>query len=383
MMRLTIADVFAQLVAEGLAPRESIEKARSALARAVDASPPWFARVIAGFGAWVATGFLVGSLFVSKIVDEETSAIIVGAILVVAAVFLRRTAEAEAEFKRQLALAASLAGQVLVIVGVVGETESAALAGLVALVLSIALVPLVPDQAHRFMSGLIGSIAALAAMADLRLAWALGDFGPLGTIVVRGTDLAALAIVALTAYVWRVGVRGRSNELSEMLDPVGYGTIVALFAVLLFSSLFAIADDLVRGPQSTRVNAWLLGPLTTVGVTAALIALELAVFAEQRVKRQSEGVVATVGGTVLLGLVTLSTPGIMAAVTVLALGFDRRNRILVGLAIVFLAKFASVYYYSLRMTLLEKSIVLAASGLLLLAARAYVEVRYRRGEADA
>jgi hypothetical protein len=382
-MRLRIADVLERLVAEGLAPRESIERARAALAGAVDAAPPWLARLIAGFGAWVATACLIGFLVVTKIVSEEISAMIVGAVLVAGALYLRRTADAEEEFKRQLAFAGSLAGQVLVIVGVSGETKSAALAGLVALVMSGVLIPLVPDQAHRFMSGLIGSVGALAAMADLRLAWTLGDGGPLGIVAIRGTDLAALAIVALAAYIWRIGIRGRSREHAEMLEPVGYGTIAALLAVLLFTSFFAVADDLVRGPQSTRVNAWQLGPATTAGITAALITLELAIFAEQRATTGREPVVVAVAATLLLGLLTLSTPGIMAAVAVLTLGFDRRDKILIGIAVVFLVKFASVYYYSLRMTLLEKSIVLAASGLLLLAARAYLELRHRPSEADA
>jgi hypothetical protein len=382
-MRLTIADVLNQLVAEGLAPPESVERARTALEGAADGSPPWFARVIAGLGAWVATACLIGFLVFTEIVDEERSAIIVGAILVAAAVYLRRNADAEEEFKRQLAFAGSLAGQVLVIVGVVGETRSAALAGLVALVMSIVLIPLVPDQAHRFMSGLIGSIAAFAAMADLHLAWTLGQVAPLGTLVVRGSDLAALAIVAAAAYVWRVGIRERAREIAEVLEPVGYGVSAGVLAVLLFSSIFAVADDLVRGLRSTRVNAWHLGPLTTVGITAALVVLELAIFSEQRVKPRLEAIVVAVGATLLLGLLTLSTPGIMAAITVLTLGFDRRNRILIWLAIVFLVKFASFYYYSLRMTLLEKSIVLVASGLLLLAARAYAALRYKPSEADA
>jgi hypothetical protein len=382
-MRLTIADVLNQLVAEGLAPPDSVERARTALEGAADESPRGFARVIAGLGGWVATACLIGFLVFTEIVDEEKSAIIVGAILVAAAVYLRRNADAEEEFKRQLAFAGSLAGQVLVIVGVVGETRSAALAGLVALVMSIVLIPLVPDQAHRFMSGLIGSIAAFAAMADLHLAWTLGQVAPLGTLVVRGSDFAALAIVAAAAYVWRVGIRERAREIAEVLEPVGYAVIAGVLAVLLFSSIFAVADDLVRGLRSTRVNAWHLGPLTTVGITAALVVLELAIFSEQRVKPRLEAIVVAVGATVLLGLLTLSTPGIMAAITVLTLGFDRRNRILIWLAIVFLVKFASFYYYSLRMTLLEKSIVLVASGLLLLAARAYAELRYKPSEADA
>jgi uncharacterized protein DUF4401 len=220
-------------------------------------------------------------------------------------------------------------------------------------------------------------------MADLHLAWTLGDVGPFGTLAIRGSDVAALAIVAGAAYIWRIGIRERSREVAEMLEPVGYGIVVGMFAVLLFSSIFAVADDLVRGPRSTRVNAWHLGPLTTVGLTAALVALELRSFSEQHVKPHVEAIVVSIAATVLLGLLTLSTPGIMAAITVLTLGFDRRNRVLIGLAIVFLVAFVSVYYYSLRMTLLEKSMVLAASGLLLLAARAYVELRYKPSEADA
>jgi hypothetical protein len=164
-MRLTLADVFDRLVAEGLAPPEAADRARAALEDAVDTTPPWFARVIAGFGAWIATGCLIGFLVITKIVNDETSAMIVGAVLVAGAAYLRRTAEAEQDFKRQLALAASLAGQVLVIAGVVAETKSATAAGLVALAMSVVLIPLVPDQAHRFMSGLIGSIAAIAAVA--------------------------------------------------------------------------------------------------------------------------------------------------------------------------------------------------------------------------
>ncbi|MFN2567216.1 MAG: DUF4401 domain-containing protein [Gemmatimonadaceae bacterium] len=382
-MRPTLAAVFDRLVAEGLAPRESIDRARVGIEGIVDTTPPWYARVIAGFGAWVATGFLVGFLFLADIVDEETRAIIVGALLVIGAVLLRRLAAADDEFKRQLALAVSLAGQVLVIVGVMGETKSAATAGLVALAMSIVLVPLLHDQAHRFMSGLIGSIAAIAAMADLKLAWTVTSVATLGDVVVRGSELAALAVVAVTAYVWRADLRRRSGELAEMLEPVGYGTIVALFGVLLFSSLFAIADDLVRGSQSTRPNAWHLGPATTAGITAALVALELAIFKERRVKAPSEAFVVAVVASLLLGVLTLSTPGVIAAVTVLTLGFDRRNRILIGIAVAFLVKFSSAYYYSLRMTLLEKSIVLVASGLLLLAARAYVRLRFGVREAEA
>jgi hypothetical protein len=382
-MRLTLADVLARLIDEGLAPAESIDRARAALRESVDTTPPWFARAIAGFGAWIATGLLIGFLVVSKIVNEETSSMIVGAALVAAATYLRRTAGPDEDFKRQFALAASLAGQILLIVGVADATHSATVAGLVALAMSVVLIAIVPDAAHRFMSALVGTVATVGTVANLRLAWPVGSVAPFGEVVVRGSDLAVLTIVAVAAYVWRAGLRSRSQDLTEMLEPVGYGTIVALFGVLLFSTFFAFADELVRGSRAARANAWHLGPLTTIGITGALVGLELSIFAEQRVKPRGEAVVAAVAGSILLGVLTLSTPGVVAAVTVLALGFDRRNRVLIGLAVVFLVKFASAYYYTLRMTLLEKSIVLVASGLLLLAARAYVELRFKPREGDA
>jgi len=383
-MRLTVADVLRGLAEEGLASAEAADRARAAFEGAdADAAPPWFARVIAGLGAWVATGFLIGFLVVADVVEGATSAVIAGALLLVTGVVLRRAATSEQDFRRHLALALSLAGQVLLVVGVSDATKSATVAGALAVVMSLLLVPLVPDAAHRFMSGVIGSIAAVGMIANLRLSWTLGAVEPLGTLVVRGSDLAVLAVVAVTASVWRGALRRRSDALAEMLEPVGYGTIAALFGLMLFSTLFAFADEIVRGSRAARANAWHLGPLTTIGITAALAALELRVFAEQRVRPRAEAVAATIAASIVLGVLTLSTPGVMAAITVLALGFDRRNRILIGLAVVFLVHFASAYYYSLRMTLLYKSIVLLASGVVLLAARAYVEMRYGPGEAEA
>ena len=51
------------------------------------------------------------------------------------------------------------------------------------------------------------------------------------------------------------------------------------------------------------------------------------------------------------------------------LAFDRRNPVLLGLGVLFLLVFASVFYYSLNLTLLEKSGVLVGSGVLLFAVR--------------
>ena len=66
-------------------------------------------------------------------------------------------------------------------------------------------------------------------------------------------------------------------------------------------------------------------------------------------------------------------PGIAAALLVLLVGFSRGNRILVGIGLLALGGFLSHYYYQLQTTLLNKSMVLAASGFTLLVARAAMQ----------
>jgi uncharacterized membrane protein len=84
-------------------------------------------------------------------------------------------------------------------------------------------------------------------------------------------------------------------------------------------------------------------------------------------------------GALALGASASSSPGIVAGAAVLILAFDRRNPVLVGMAVVFLLVFGAAYYYNLDLTLLEKSGVLVGSGLLLLAIRSRLVPRGSEG----
>jgi uncharacterized membrane protein len=85
----------------------------------------------------------------------------------------------------------------------------------------------------------------------------------------------------------------------------------------------------------------------------------------------------TLAGILLIGWLTRSTPAIIATVAILALGFDRRSRGLIALATAFFLGFGGLYYYNLRLTLLEKSGVLAMSGVVCLVAYAALRARTR------
>jgi len=375
-MRLALSTVLDALVAEGLAPPDVAPRARGALDDAADDAMPWYVRAAAGVGAWIATAFLVAFLVNVGLDPDENGALVVGLALVAGAVILRR--RARAEFARQLALAASFAGQALVVLRIGEATDSALAAGLAALALSVALVPLVPDAAHRFLSAVVGSVALVVATVELRLAWGVDPSRARLDLAVRGSDLAVLALVAATAWVWRGDLRARGRAVAAMLEPVGYGIVVALLGLFLYDALLGPSLAFVAGPRGR--SGWQLGAATTAGVTVALCALAVAIVRERGGAAGREALVAALAGAALLGALTLPTPGLVAAVALLALGFDRRNPVLVGLAALFLVVFLAAYYHSLRLTLLEKSGLLVASGLLLLAASAYVARRFAPSE---
>src|SRR5687767_13011934 len=185
-MRLSIADVLAYLKSEGLAPGGVDDAVRSALANELSDEMPWHVRAAVAVGAWVATAFLFGAVFVIAELEEPVARAVVGGLLVAAAVAVRR--RARAEFLRQAAVAGCLAGQALIIAGVGQKPDSALGASVTCVLLSVVLLWLMPDRVHRFLSAFIGAGAAAVAAVAAELP--------------AGLEIATLALVSCTAYVW-------------------------------------------------------------------------------------------------------------------------------------------------------------------------------------
>ena len=89
----------------------------------------------------------------------------------------------------------------------------------------------------------------------------------------------------------------------------------------------------------------------------------------ERVALDSRSGRAALIGAALLGIASFKAPGIGPAATILVVGYANGNRVLAGLGVLAMLGYLSHYYYSLDATLLEKSIILACTGLALLVAR--------------
>jgi uncharacterized membrane protein len=337
--------VIDQLVAERHLNAEApVEVAR--ILAAEETSTPWYIQLAVGISAWIAALFIIGFITTGIFLTESAVAYsITGLLFCAAAVGVKRFFP-RSIFAGQLTLALSLAGQGLFISGVAIGTEATIPTALATILLEVALIVLYPGTLHRFISALV-IVGALLAI--LLVEWELYE-----TTHALVIGLASLALMTWYKDTWFM-VKG----WADLSRPIGYAAVIAMFGLLVPSAITEI----------DFAEYWWISTLGLLVVFYALIFLMIQ-SDSPHLSRTVVGAVA--GGAIVLALVTWQTPGILAAITMLLLGFWRGHRLLMGLAIGFLVFFIGAFYYNLDLTLLEKSWILLATGILLFIARYFL-----------
>lgn len=348
----TVGEVLVRLAASGeLGEAGGIADERL-LHRLPAPTMPWFVRLLAGFGAWVAALLITLSLALGELITTEKGQTITGLVLVAVTVGLRHTAPRRSEFLDQLTLALCLAGQLLAIFGVGQVADSTIVAALVTVVLEALLAVVYPDQVQRFVSGLAGGLALGVLLDELEQP---------GLLEAWSADLTVLLLAGAAATAWWLPEPPEAGWLGGDRRAVGYGLIGALTLSLM--PLLGLGEG--------------AGAVATVGLAVAVAWLGGAVLLRLRRRPGAGSFAGVVMGTALLAVATFPVPGILAALGFALLGFAVRDRLLVVVSLLFLAVFTSWFYYDLELTLLAKSGILVASGLVLLGLRAGV---LRRGD---
>jgi hypothetical protein len=318
------------------------------------ARSPWFVRVMLGIAGWIGALFLlgfVGSAFFS-VIENSGSAFIAGTLCCAGALILYRSIRGK-DFADQFALALSLAGQALLILGLGGMLSSSDPEFYLAIAaIEAGLALAVPNFLHRALTAAGSAVALAFAIAQLSL-----------------HGIATPLLCAAIVWVWIEP--GRWARSGGLWRPIGYGLVLALLLVETFR-LVGATQWLGLGGSSP---GWMQvhGPLVGRGVAAALL-VAVAIFLVRREGHAAASPVAlaSAGGALVLGLFSLGAPGLASALLVLLLGFAAGNRLLMALGVLGLFGFAGHFYYSLHSTLLAKSGLLAATGLCLLAAHLIV-----------
>jgi uncharacterized membrane protein len=301
---------------------------------------PWYIRALLGASAWIAAILLLIFLFGMGIINDEIGALMLGIVLCTTMVIVRRVAGSNL-FLEQLALALSLTGQVLVIGGAGVVAESVSVGVLVTIILEVLLIVLYPDPLHRLLS----TLAIIAALTVLVFEWEADLL------------LHALVIVAALATVvlWNRELELAVARMDEIVRPILYGLTLGLLGLVSLH----VFDE-------AAINYWWL---STLGLMSILVMQVVQLLREYRVhidRKLTAGLIIT---AVILMAAAINTPGLAASLIVLLLGFRHTNRLLLGLAVLFLIIFISTFYYMLSLTLLLKSLALIGSGVALFGLR--------------
>jgi hypothetical protein len=334
-LRPSAQHVLTTLVEEG-----ALEPAEAARGRELlDARTPplpWYVRGFTGFGAWVAALFACAYLW-GYHPDPDTR-LRIGLLAILCAIGMRR--RSHRSLPSQLALVLALAGEIVAIGAVHESLGSDAAAGLT-LGLELGLLAFYPDPLMRFMATIGASCAAihLSHVDSLDVPFLLSLGGALWLFHAR-PKLArgpAHSVVAPAAYGLSMVALGIALEALEhgWHNQLGWPAIIGAGLLAGIVTLRQLSDQ--RAPLDARWLAFL--------AVAALAAISRA-------------------------------PGLLAAISLMAVAFGRRETKLLALSSVFLLFFGAWFYYSLSTTLLGKSLTLAGSGALLLVVRAWAEHRF-------
>ena len=328
------------------------------LPAATETDSPWYIRTMLGIAGWIGAMFLLGFVGVGLafVIKSALASLVFGAIACAVAAALFR-ARPESDFFGQFAFAVSLAGQVLLMIGLSEffGRERVGISLTVAIVEAV-LFFLIPNFVHRVWCAGVGLGGLMFALDGL-------GFQP----YTRALVLAACA----TAWLQEFQRPGRG----ALLRAFGYGSVLLIVFMLVSGSAASMGGALWGYPNVEPV-----GGALGYRIGAALSGIVLLWVVMKLLRRYGKpaangpGLLA-LAGALVVGLVSLKAPGIAITLTILLLGFANGNRVLAGLGIAGLLAYLSWFYYSLHATLLEKSALLFCAGVALLLARLAVRQR--------
>lgn len=285
---------------------------------------PWYIGFMLGASGWVAGLFVL--LFVGLLFKPNSQgAFLLSGLVLVGAAWGLYKADREGAFVAQLALALSVAGQVLLVIGLAHDHAKPAGIAFIAFVLQSILVLIMPNALHRTLSALFACAALAIAMRYGLFAEASGyrfnaanDSGPSLSYALAGWALTWLPVATLIYWLIRHEARWMARGWQAMVRPALAGLVVGLAVATLASHPL---DVFSWSNQNAAKTNWLaLWPLLSA----------------------------------------------IAAVGAVAAGFALRSRALMGIGIVAAVLHLGNFYYTLGTTLLLKSLVMLVMGAVLL-----------------
>jgi hypothetical protein len=299
---------------------------------------PWYVRLVVGVAAWitalVATGLGAAILFIALETDSGIAISTLGAVYFGTGLLLLRV-PGSGIFLAQLGLAIAAAGVALIALGAGFETEEIWPATVASAVLTAMIIAITPNRTLQFLSALLTAVLFCVTLSDLEVPYYL--------------DLVSLGGLAGVALMLRPPQRD--------LQPL------AVVLLLMFPTVAIFGPDTI---------GWLIKPGAGVGWFAKTLHIGLflwLVFVHWQRATMPEARERLMPFAVAAVLVCmLLPPGSSAALVIMMLAFVLGSRPLALLGTLLQIHYIWRFYYDLEITLLAKSGILAAVGVVLLAA---------------
>ncbi len=322
---------------------------------------PWYVKVLLAFSGWLAALFLLGFIGVGFefIFDNIIAAFILGGVMILGAYFVLRVPKNE--FFEHLALAASLAGQALVIYGIFYSFDKheqifwlfvaflqVKIVWLLVALLQVPLAIFMRSFVHRVFSTFVAVFSFAMVLNLMGLPY-----------------LISAVVMFLAALCWLNEFRYPRHM--EKIRAIGYGLVLAL-VMLEGTAMFGYETIgwLFDNYDLVILTAPWVGQVL-VGAVILYVVWHLLQKYNQDISKPSTTLVYF--GVLLLIAVSIEVQGLTVGMFIMLLGFAGSNRVLLGLGIVSLLFYISSYYYLLHATLLYKSKTLLIVGLALLVVR--------------
>jgi hypothetical protein len=337
------------------------------------AAIPAVVKLLSGVGAWLASFFVLSSLFAAALPALQGAAGRAGAGAAICALCAwGARVRPPGPFIAQLLTATSLAGAGL-LVSAVFDVPGLEVAGrlLACALLAAALLLANPEPVHRLLMAMASAafLAAAAVMAGL-------------------VPVACIALAVACSWLWNRQAALARAGLRALSAPVGDAAALLLILLPFFApgstgdQVGSAFGPLLSGRQAVgdATTPWLevVQPawLTPVGLALVLGATALVIVRSHRVQAPGasaagigHGVVALAVAAAIAGSVLFAeqqtAAGLLACLLVWTLGVGAGRPWLRGAGIVGLAFYLVQLYYDLHYTLQGKGIALIGSGMLM------------------
>jgi uncharacterized membrane protein len=172
--------------------------------------------------------------------------------------------------------------------------------------------------------------------------------------------------MALVAWLWLTENQWLAH--SDRVRPVSYA--LTLSAIQMHGLTFFSAQELSSMAYERRFASGVdLIPVNEVVLGVILVLTVASLLRRHRVEFTSPQGMVALATAAVLALISQHATGLAVAWTLILLGFANGHRVLLGLGLCAFWAYLSRYYYFLHLSLLDKSYLLIATGLFLLALR--------------